>query len=666
MDGIGERSAQPRGYRFGAFELDVRSGELRRRGLKVRVRGRPIEILTVLIERKDEVVTRDELRGRLWKSDTFVDFDHGLNSAMNKLREALGDTADNPRFVETVPRRGYRFIAPVESLSESHAAAAQPTVSEVATSRVTPSFESVPPSGLDRVEPASRTADIDLPHASRWTSPRRLGLVAVAVLAVLAAGAFWANRRATAPAALRRVMIVVLPFENLSGIPDDEFFSDGITDEMIAQLGWLDPNRLGVIARTTAMQYKRSTKGVMQIGQELNVEYLLEGSIRRDAERVRITTQLVDVQSQTQLWTETYERELKDVLMLQRDVAMRISESLAGGVFSPILARAPIPSPTFAAYELVLRGRALRQQATEESTRQCISTFEEAIAIDANYAPAHAALADCYRLLGAPGWEVAPPQELIPRAEEAVARALALDAELAEGHAVRGMIRFSYNWDLEGALRDLDRAIMLNPSYARAHQYRSAVLTTTGRFEDAVRSARKAFELDPLSPTESTTLGVRLYYARQYTEAIAQFERTIVTNPGFYVAHWGLGECYLQLGRLDEAIAQLRLAVERSDDSAYIRAWLAHGLATAGRRPEAEAIRADIVRLARERFVSPFLFALMASGFGEREATLDWLEKTYAVRSGWMPFVAVEPELRWLQNEPRLERLIEQVRQPRS
>lgn len=631
-------------YRFGPFELDAPAGELRRHGLKVRLRGRPIEILICLLERTGEVVTREDLRTRLWTSDTFVDFDHGLNSAMNKLREALGDTAENPRYVETVPRRGYRFIAPVESVPRPG------PVLPVASTTSTP------------VPIVATAAPVAQPAPGRRAGRTGRWLVAAAVVA---AGVFvgtWLVRERLWRGASGKAMLIVLPFENRSGNADDEFFSDGVTDEMIAQLGALDPKRLGVIARTTAMQYKASHKDVMQIGQELGVDYLLEGSVRRDATRVRITAQLVDVKSQTQLWAETYERDVRDVLMLQRDVAGRIAQSLAGGVLSPVLARATRRSPSFAAYERALKGRAYRQQATEASVRQCVVMFEEAVGLDAEYAGAYAGLADCYRLLGGPGWEVGPPSELLEQARVAAERALELDPELPEAYAARGMVRFSFDWDLAAADRDLSRAIALNPSYARAHQYRSAVLTTMGRFDEAVASARRARELDPLSATESTTLGVRLYYAGKYEEAIQQLERTLTAHPDFPVAHWGLGQTYSQMGRHADAVRELEVAAQRADQSPYMRAWLAHALAVAGRRDDAEVIRRDLTAQAGERFVAPYLFAVMASGFGEKAATLDWLDKVRASKSGWIPFLPVQPELAWLRDDPRFRQLTADVR----
>jgi TolB-like protein/DNA-binding winged helix-turn-helix (wHTH) protein/tetratricopeptide (TPR) repeat protein len=609
--------------------------------LRVRLRGRPIEILQCLVEARGGLVSRDDLRARLWSSDTFVDFDHGLNSAMNKLREALGDSAENPRYIETVPKRGYRFVAAVEVVVEEAAA---------------------PPADTARAgEAADAPAAVPLPQPPALRPRWWFWLTASLVLAAVGiAGWFVSTRLGTSLAG--RVMLVVLPFENRSGGAEDEYFSDGITDEMIAQLGALDPARLGIIARTTAMQYKRSPKGAMEIGRELGVDYLLEGSVRRDAGRVRITAQLVDVRSQTQLWAETYERSERDVLMLQRDVAVRIARSLAGGVLSPVLARATRRSPSFAAYERVLRGRALRQVATEPAIREAITMFEEAIQLDAEYAAAYAGLADCYRVLGGPGWEAAPPSELLERARAAADKALELDPELPEGYAARAMVRFSLEWDLPAADRDLQRAISLNPSYARAHQYRSAVLTTLMRFEDAVEAARRSFALDPLSVTDGTTLGIRLYYAGRHEDAVSQFQLTLQDHPGFAITHWGLGQTYAEMGRLNDAVSSMRTAVTHAGGSPYMRAWLANVLARAGQRDEAEAIRTEIKALADQGYVSPFVFALMAAGFGEKDQALDWLERVKAARSGWVPFLPVEPEFSAYRDDPRFGALQAEVK----
>ena len=641
-------SPNPSGYRFGVFELDLRTRELRRRGILVRLRGRPIEFLAALLERPSELITREELRARLWPADTFVDFDHGLNSAVNKLRESLGDTADNPRFIETVPRRGYRWVGPIERLDHVDSAPARPGMAEgVAATAASP--------GTTEVAAA-------VPLAPRRRLARAWPVLALA-LATAAGLTLWMSPRQPAAGAAqggRRVMLVVLPFQNLGQAGGDDVFTDGITDEMIGQLGALDPQRLGVIARTSSMQYKATTKNVMEIGAELAVDYLLEGSVRRDANRARITAHLVDVASQTQLWSETYERDLNDMLMLQRDIATRISRSLAGGVLSPVLARQG-QSPQFEAYELVLKARALRQEATEESAWQCVATFEEALRKAPDYAPAHAGLGDCYRLLGAPGWEAGPPADLLNRARQAVDRALALDPNLPDAYATRSMVRFNLDWDLAGASDDIERAVALNPSLARAHQYQSAILTAMGRFDDAVAAAELARHLDPLSVTESTTLGIRLYYAGRHAEAIQQLTQTSQLNPRFAVLSWALGEVYREMGRPPEALAHLRVAVELSNGSPYMRAWLAHALGEAGQPDDAEAIRRDLERLSTRKYVSPFLFALIASGAGDRDATLGWLQKTMDARSGWMPFINVEPQFKWLRDDPVFQRMVSRV-----
>jgi TolB-like protein/DNA-binding winged helix-turn-helix (wHTH) protein/Tfp pilus assembly protein PilF len=644
-----------RRYSFDAFELDARTGELRRRGVRIRLSGRPIALLLELLARPGELVTRDELRAALWPSDTFVDFDHGVNSAMNRLREALRDPADRSRLIETLPRRGYRFIGPVEIVEDASSPGAVAAGDEGALpSRASSATDEPLASATAETPPAMSTSPVAVPAARRWRRwPAWVAAAAACLVLVVSLAVLWRSRQlqAGSPA---RVMLVVLPFGDLTAGSSDGYLADGITDELISEIGALDPARLGVIARTTSMQYRGSDKSVMTIAEELGVQYLLEGTVRRDGARVRVTARLVDVDSQTQRWTESYERSLDDLLALQRDIAMRAATALAGGVLSPVLRHAAAGgSPPFAVYQLILRARALRQQATEQSAWQCVATFEEAIRLEPGYAPAHAGLADCYRLLGAPGWEAGPPAELMDRARAAIAEAIRLDSRQPEAYAVRGMVTFATAWDTTAAERDLRQAIGLNPSYARAHQYLSSVLTTQRRFDEAVAAARKAVDLDPLSPNENTTLGVRLFYAGKLDEAIAQFRRTLQRSPDLPVAHWGLGMAYRELGRHGEAVAALERAVALSGNAPYMQAWLAHQHAVAGHPDRARAIRRDLERQATHGFVSPFLFALMASGLGERDETLMWLERTAAARSGWVPFLPVEPEFRWLHDNPR-------------
>jgi TolB-like protein/DNA-binding winged helix-turn-helix (wHTH) protein/Tfp pilus assembly protein PilF len=635
----------PGWYRFGLFEVDERRGEVRKQGLRIRLRGRPFDILLILLERPGELVSREDLRARLWPADTFVDFDHGLNTAVNRLREVLGDSAESPRFIETVPRKGYRFIAPVDVLPVHEPMPRTPTtdsaaVAEAAETRV--------------VSETPRTVP-----APRW---RIQGVVAAVVLGLAIAAAVWQSRHTpAAPAAAARMRLAVLPFENLSGDADQEFFSDGFTEEMIAELGVLDPDRLGVIARTTSMRYKGTQKDVSQIGAELNVDYVVEGSVRRAGDRVRITAQLIETRSQTRLWTESYDRKASDVIAIQTDVAMAIAQSLAPALTNRG-AIGPRPEPvSFSAYELTLRGRFFREQATEASTRKAIEHFERAIAIDSAYAPAHAGLGDAYRLLGAPGWEAEAPGELLKKARASADRALALDPSSADAHAVMAMIRFTYDWDLAAAEREATEAIRLNPSLSKAHQYYSGILTGAHRFDEAIAEAHRGMELDPLSATAGTTLGVRLWYAGKIDDAEREFRKTLEVNPSFAVAHWGLGQCLRSKGQVEDALDELTKAVTLSDNSAYMRAHLGYAYARTGDRVRAEAIARELEAEAPSRYVAPYHLALIAAGLGDYREAARWLERAYRDRSGWMMFLPVEPEFEGARQAPEIQHLLARV-----
>jgi TolB-like protein/DNA-binding winged helix-turn-helix (wHTH) protein/Tfp pilus assembly protein PilF len=631
-------------YRFGLFEVDGRTGELRKQGRPVKLRGRPFDILLLLLARGGDVISRDELRQQLWQADTFVDFDHGLNSAMNRLRETLGDSAESPRFIETLPKRGYRFIAPIEV----------PTPSAPSAVDAPPISLAPPPVAAVPTPPASNGR---LSFPSRAILLLASGALAVAVVV---AALYLKIGRPAAPSS-SRTTLAVLPFQNLSNDAEQEFFSDGFTEEMIAELGTLDPDHLGVIARTTTMLYKNARKDVGQIRRDLGVDYVLEGSIRRAGSRMRITAQLVQTVDMTHLWAESYDRDVSDVLAIQREVAMKIAHSLTLALRRPHVERGPAAA-SFPAYELCLRGRFFREQATEEGARKAIEYFQRAIAIDPTYAPAHSGLADSYRLLGAPGWEVDQPADLLQKAKAGAERALALDPESSEAHAVLSMVKLDYDWDLAGSEREVLEAIRLNPSSVQAHQYYSSTLTTMGRLEEATREAHRAMELDPLSAIAGATLGIRYWYDGRLDEAIAEFNKTLEANPEFGVAHWGLGQCYRQRGDTARELAELRRAVSLSGNSAYMRAHLAYGLATSGDREHALAIQHELEAEGRERYASPYHLALIAAGLGDRDAMMRALERAFADRSGWMVFLPVEPEFSGVRQLPAFQQLLARVK----
>ena len=639
---------EPHGYRFGQFDVDCRTGELRKQGMKLRVRGRPVDILLMLLARPGELVTRDELRSRLWTADTFVDFDHGLHAAVNRLRDALGDSADNPRFVETIPRKGYRFIAPVT-----------PIHPEPPRDPVAPPAPQTPVATPAPVSPAAGELGTPPTPASARASRRILAMALGGLVVALLATLWWRPGSPTARGG--PFTIAVIPFENLSRDANQDYFSDGFTEEIISELGMIGPERLAVIGRTTSMLYKGARKTIGEIGRELGADYLLEGSVRRVDARIRITAQLVDTQSMAQLWANSYDREVGDVLAVQREVSQEIARSLAV-TLTPRTPAAAVPStPSFEAYELYMRGRYFREQATADGARKAIEYFDRALALDPSYAAAHAAVADAYRLLGAPGWEVEPPSALLSRAKTSAERALALDPSSPQARAVLAMVKLNYDWDLKNAEYEIKEALRLNPSFAQAHQYYSAILTCMNRMDEAVIAARRAVELDPLAATATTSLGVRYYYANRLDEARTQFLKTLELTPGFPVAHWGLAQVHRLKHEYADQVDQLRSATRLAGNSSYMRAYLAYGFAVWDKRQEADALRQDLQTESATAYVAPYHFALIAVGLGEFDEAMKWLQRAATDRSGWLAYLSVEPEFEPMRGRSDFQQLLNRV-----
>ena len=490
--------------RFGEFELALKSGELRRNGTVVRLQPQPFKLLVFLASHAGQTVTRQELQQAVWKDETFVDFEHGLNFCIKQIRSALGDNAQSPRLIETLPRRGYRFIGEVDKLNGSSL------------------IESHIPE--PEVEKTARDARPWAVHSSA----KQLAVVGMTATVLVVAGYFgWRGfNRAAAP--VSKVMMAVLPFENLSGDTEQDYFSDGMTEEMIAQLGRLQPRRLGVIARTSAMTYKRTTKDISHIGRELAVDFVVEGSVRREQDRVRITAQLIRVSDQTHLWSESYDRPAGDALNVQREVAGRIANSLAIELLGDGRADS---SSSAAAVDSYLRGRYLWNKGDRNSVRKSVEFFERAIEIDPNYAAAFAGLADSYRLLGM--YYVILPAEAYPKAKAAASRALELDPSNAEARVSLGTIKFRYEWNWEEAEREFRRAIEINPSLGIAHHDYAWFLVAMERFEEGIEHMKVAQQLDPLSPLANSDVGWVYLMARRYDDAVDQINRTLELEPGF-------------------------------------------------------------------------------------------------------------------------------------
>jgi TolB-like protein/tetratricopeptide (TPR) repeat protein len=559
--------------RFGTFEVDLESRELRKQGLHVRLEEKPFRILELLLEQAGRVVTRRALREKLWP-DTHVGYDQNLNTAVNKLRELLGDSAQSSRFIETLPRLGYRFIAPVA-----------------------------------------------IPAGS--------------------------------PSLVAKKMLAVLPFENLGGDPEQEYFADGLTEEMISHLGQLDPRRLGVIARTSAIQYKNTRKSITEIASELKVSYVLEGSVRCEGNGARITAQLIEALDQTHLWSTSYNRDLRDILSVQADVARQVGRALSLELLAEDVSKSPVFPP--AAHEAYLRGRFYFGQRTEEGLKRAISSFETALSIEPNCARSYSGIADCCGLLS---WFGAlPPKIAGQKAAAAAKRAIEIDASLSESHASLALVRFWYDWNWEAAEEEFLRAIELNPSYTSAYQWYAAYLNTQGRFDEAQAAQKSARELDPFSLILNMNVADPLFFSRQYDAAVQQLVTLLEHEPRFFPALFQLGRVYVQMGMYAEAIAAFERALQFSRQQEALPA-LAHAYALAGRTQEARTILQEMKNDKTGRYVASPMIARIHLGLGEFETALDWLEKGLEERSYWMVFLKNDPVYDPIRSQPRFGELL--------
>ncbi len=646
--------------RFGVYEVDLRAGELRKRGLKVRLQEKPFQILAALLEHPGEVVTREELRGRLWNAHTFVDFEGSLNAAVNKLREALGDSAENPRFVETLPRRGYRFLASVERSTRAAAAAVGSTAADGASSSL-PSYPDSSPAPAERTEAQ--------PEAPLDQRPLRAMSLAIGITAVAALVGFFVingfNSDADSSLGVpqgRRIMVGVLPFEDFTGEPEQEYFVGGLTEEVVVQLGRLDPQRLGVIGRTSMNAYTSRDRPLDQLGNELGIDYAMEGSVRRENDRVRVSVQMIDVRDKTPIWLEQYDQDLTSILDLQSEIAHLISRSMAVELLDADQRLAAGPTTALpAAYESYLKGRFFREQLTEPGFRKGIEYFEDAIGRDPSYAEAYAGLAGCYCLLGGHGMEIERPRDVLPRAKQAAERALSLHASLAEAHAVIGMIELKYEWNLDEAGRRFKKATELNPSYAQAFLWYSLYHEVMGRYDEAIRLAKRARDLDPLSLGANVNLAQQYHRAGQYDDAIEQLDSALELNPNFWGAHWVLGDSYERKGMYQQAAGSLSRARLQSDPNPAPLGSLGFVYGRSGQNQLALGVLEDLKDLATRRYVSPFNVALIHLGLGQPDQAMEWLEKGYEERSRSMIWLNVDTRLDPLREDPRFQDLIRRI-----
>ncbi len=611
-------------YRFGEFELDISAYELRRGGTAVRLEQQPLDLLILLVQRRGELVSRADIIAKLWGKDVFVDVETGVHTAARKIRQALGDSAAAPAYLETVAGKGYRFVAPVTVIA-SAAGAASP--------RVTPHAESPP-----------------------RRSARRIAVV-VALLALIGAAAIAAWMSQGSPAAPSTVTLAVLPFENLSGDPGQEYLADGLTEEAIASIGQIDPDRVHVIGRTSTRVYKATRQSAAEIGRELGVEYLVEGSIRAEEARLRIMAKLVRVRDQSQIWSASYDRAPVGILTLQRELSAAIAEQIRHRLSPDYVAALGRRHTTHAeAYDLYLRGLQYANGRTPATTRLAIEHFERATALDPNYALAWSALANVHA--ARPINSDADPRDAAPRARAAAENAVRAAPELAEAQFTLGYVNWMLEWNWPVAERALRRAIELDPAYAMAPLALGHYLSQTGRHGEAAPMMRRARELDPLAPIAHALSSQVAFQAQDYAAAVEHGRQAVVIEPQLWIAHVMLGQGYEGAGQPELALQSLLTAARLSSGNSKAVSMRGHLLAKIGKRAEAQEIMDALTAKARDSYVPPYAFALIHAGLGERDAMFAALDRAYAARDVHMIFLTVDSRWDSYRSDPRFTALL--------
>ncbi len=624
--------------RFDVFEVDLRAGELRKHGIKIRLQEQPFLILQTLLETPGQIVTREELQKRIWPGDTFVDFDHGLHAGVNRLRQALGDAADSPRFVETVARRGYRFIGQIQI---------------------------APTETLSGIRVVPQEGKLPRKRAGKWWAGPGIGfVVAVAVAGVLVFFNVWGLRNWFFASRSFR-SLAVLPLDNLSEDKKQEYFADGMTEDLITQLSKLGD--LKVISHTSVMRYKGTHTPLPQIARELNVDAVVEGAVQLSGNHVRITAQLVDGRSDQHLWAENYDRDLSDVLLLQsdvaRDIAKKIDLELTPQQRQRLVKDAHPVNPD--AYQAYLLGRYYWNKRTADGLAQAGQYFQQAIQKDPNYALAYSGLSDYFAfltLIGGP--EILPPKQAMTQAKAAAIKAVQLDDSSSEAHASMGHILHNYDWDFEGAEREFKRAIELNPNYATAHHWYSHYLMQVGRTDESLAQGRLATELDPLSPFINQGLARQYYLSRQYDKAIALSQVVLQMDTTYLPARTQLALAYEQKGMLAEAVStleQTRKSAGEKADLPMLHALLAHAYALAGRKADAQSELNVLTAIGKKRYVPPSYVAIVYLALGDKDKAFEYLNKSYQDRSEQLLYLGVEPVVDSLRSDPRFDKLLKQV-----
>jgi len=625
-------------YEFGPYRLDKQKRQLWRDGQAVSLTAKAMEILLSLVERGGGVVSKDELMAILWP-DSYVE-EGNLTQNVFLLRKALGESARSHNYIVTVPGTGYRFAADVRELTngnstEDHATAIEPVAAPGVTT------------------PPERPVQAE----------RRYWPWVAAVVLLIAALAYVGQRslRPRSQPSGQRVVLAVLPFVNLTGDISQDYFSDGLTEEMIAQLGRLDPQRLGVIARTSIMRYKNGQGRLEQVERDLGADYVLEGSVRRDSQKIRITAQLIQLNDQTHVWAQQYDRELTSLLVLQSQIAQEIADEIQhtlGENGRGNAARRSAASPkTYEAYDLYLRGRYFWNKRTPQGFEQAIRCFQQAIAKDPEYASAFAGLADSYVLMS--GYSLAPASEFMSKARSAALRALELDEGLSEAHTSLALIAQNFDWDWRTAEKEYRRAIQLDPNYATAHHWYAEHLALQGRFEEAFPEIARARQLDPLSLIIATDQAAFLYFSRQYDPAIKQFRSVLEMEPNFPRAHM-LCYAYVETGRFRDALTDIE-NWSHIEETPWVWSLRAYAYGRSGQPAKAHQALTRLEHLYRHQPLDPSPMVVAELGLGNREKALAWLRDAYLKHSSALTALRVDPTYDPLRSDPRFQELMRGV-----
>jgi len=618
--------SQPVVYEFGSYRLDPSQQLLTHGGREIPLTPKAFQTLLVLVESQGRIVGKDELLRKVWPS-TVVEEATLAQNVFTLRKQLQGE--DDVQYIETLPKRGYRFVAKVRIAPPAHA-------------------ETIP------TEPAPATAGT-APPAKRL--PYYLGAAAAVCAATLLLWRPWSH---AGPEENRRIMLAVLPVQNLTGDPGQEYLADGLTDEVIADLGGLNPERLGVIARTSAMVYKQTNKNIRQIARELGVDYVLETSVREGPGQIRFTAQLIRTQDQTHVWAQNYQRSMSDILAMQSDLARTVAEQIRVKLPQAVVARLASQHPVSPdAYDAYFRGRYFWNKRTTEAMRTAERYFQQAIQADPAFAPSYAGLADCYQVMV--NLNQMSPEEGFSRAKAAAERALQLDGALAEAHTSLASIKGDYEWDWQGAESGYRRAIELNPNYATAHHWYGDFLAGTGRIEEGMAEMRKAQELDPLSPVIRVSAANMYCLLDRCSEAIQELQRTLDTFPDFVEAHEALAEIYGYLGRYEQSVAEL--GKEHEPPLGHVQVLRGFAAAKAGRTQEA----VEIVRQIEAQTAEPhanYWAAIVYTGLGDKERAFARLESARQARDPYMPYLRSALPLKDLSPDPRLAELLRRMQMP--